>query len=136
MLTSWQCTPSTCCTPLPPVLKARGPRRTSTLPRWPFTLHGYHQHALRPRRHSSTQCLKAFLADQRASPIVDVLRPQAAGTPGAQRLKAIFADQLGLLNDDALQTQAAGTQGTECLKAFSMSMGCKPKQPALKACNA
>ena len=82
------------------------------------------------------QCLKASLADQRASPIVDVLRPQAAGTPGTQRLKAILADQLGLLNVDALQTQAAGTQGTECLKAFSMSMGCKPKQPALKACNA
>ena len=53
-----------------------------------------------------------------------------------QRLTALLADQLGLPNVDELQTQAAGTSGTGCLKAFSMSMGCKPKEPALKACNA
>ena len=83
-----------------------------------------------------TPCLTAFLADQRASPIVDVLRPQSAGTPGTQRLKALLADQLGLPNVDALQTQATGTSGTGPLKVFSLSMGCKPKEPALKACNA
>ena len=56
------------------------------------------------------QCLKAFLADQRANLIVDALQTQAAGTQGTQCLKAYLADQLGLPHVDALQTQAAGTQ--------------------------
>ena len=74
---------------------------------------------------------------------VDGLQTQAAGAQGMQCLKAFLADQRANLIVDVLQTQAAGTQGTQCLKAylrtswdFPTSMRCKPKQPALNAHNA
>ena len=70
---------------------------------------------------------------------VDGLQTQAAGAQGMQCLKAFLADQRANLIVDALQTQAAGTSGTGCL-ADQLGLphvdANKPMQPALNAHNA